>query len=75
MPINSYVAFDINSIKKLNDTIGGVSITATNDIKLYDKTIKKGQTVNLKGEYALKFIRERDKVNIDSNKKRNFNTR
>ena len=54
----------------MNDTIGGVSITATNDMKLYDKTIKKGQTVNLKGEYALKFIRERDKVNIDSNNER-----
>ncbi|MEE1280131.1 MAG: LCP family protein [Oscillospiraceae bacterium] len=60
MPINSYVAIDIKAIKILNDAVGGVNVTVAEDIELYDKKLKKGDTVNLKGEYALKYIRGRD---------------
>ncbi len=70
MPINSYLAFDINSIKVLNDTIGGVTLTVDKDIQLYDKFISKGQSVTLKGEYALRYIRGRDKTSIEANNER-----
>ncbi len=60
MPINSYIAIDINAIKILNDSIGGVSVAVEEDIDLYGKKLKKGDTVNLKGEYALGYIRGRD---------------
>lgn len=60
MPINSYIAIDLKAIKILNDSIGGVSVTVEEDIDLYGKKLKKGDTVNLKGEYALGYIRSRD---------------
>ncbi len=59
MPINSYVAVDLKAIKILNDSVGGVTVTVNEDIDLFDKKLKKGDTVNLKGEYALKYIRGR----------------
>ena len=70
MPINSYIAIDIEGIKVLNDALGGVNITATEDIDLYGMKIKKGQSATLKGEYALGYIRSRDKVSIGANNER-----
>ncbi len=70
LPINSYIAFDINTIKILNDAVGGVTITAENDIQLYDKFIEKGDSITLKGSYALKYIRGRDQTSIDANNER-----
>lgn len=70
LPINSYIAFDIATIKDLNDTIGGVKITAENDIQLYDKLIKKGESTTLKGVYALKYIRGRDQTSLEANSER-----
>lgn len=70
MPINSYLAIDINSIKRLNDAIGGVKVTISEDITLYDKILKKGETVTLKGEYALRYIRGRDAIDIEANNNR-----
>lgn len=67
MPINSYVALDLEGIKILNDTIGGVTLTVDEDIDLYDKHLKKGDTVTLKGNYALRYIRGRNKTAIDAN--------
>lgn len=67
MPINSYIAIDIDSIKVLNDTIGGVTVTVDEDTKLYDMFIKKGESATLKGAYALRYIRARDKSSIDAN--------
>ena len=70
IPINSYIAIDINSIKRLNDALGGVTVTLSEDITLYDKVLKKGQSVTLKGEYALGYIRDRDEVDIEANNDR-----
>lgn len=67
MPINSYIAIDINSIKVLNDIIGGVTVTVDEDTKLYDMFIKKGESATLKGSYALRYIRARDKTSIEAN--------
>lgn len=70
MPINSYVAIDIEGIKVLNDALGGVDVTVDEDIDIYGMKIKKGETANLKGEYALGYIRSRDSVSIDANSER-----
>lgn len=67
MPINSYLAIDINTIRKLNDSIGGVTLVIDEDIKLYDKIIKAGDKVTLEGSYAIKYIRGRDKEDIEAN--------
>lgn len=70
MPINSYVAIDVEGIKVLNDALGGVNITVTEDTNLYGLKIKKGESATLKGEYALGYIRSRDENSIESNNER-----
>ena len=70
MPINSYIAIDIEGIKVLNDSLGGVNVTSTEDIDLYGMKIKKGESAVLKGEYALGYIRLRDQTSIDANAQR-----
>lgn len=70
MPVNSYVAIDIEGIKVLNDALGGVNVTVTEDTNLYGMKIKKGQSATLKGEYALGYIRSRDQDSIEANSER-----
>lgn len=60
MPIHSYLAIDLDAIRLLNDAIGGVTVTVNEDIDLYSMHLKKGDTVTLKGSYALRYIRGRD---------------
>lgn len=70
IPINSYVAIDIEGIKVLNDALGGVTLTVDEDIDLYDKHLKKGDRVTLKGSYALRYLRMRDKHDVTANNAR-----
>ena len=70
MPINSYAAIDIEGIKVLNDALGGVRVTVNEDIDLYGKKIKKGESALLKGEYALGYIRGRDQTSLNANTER-----
>ncbi len=69
MPINSYIAFDLKAIEILNDSMGGVNIVPNRDFTLYGKQFKKGQAANLKGEYAIGYIRGRDD-SLDANNER-----
>jgi LCP family protein required for cell wall assembly len=71
IPINSYVAIDFEAVGVVNDKIGGVEITSDYDIKLSDGSmIKSGQTVTLKGEDAITYLRARDKSVLESNNDR-----
>lgn len=63
MPINSYAALDLNGIAPLNDLVGGVTVTPQETFA----TFKKGETVLLKGDQAMSFVRYRDTVKVDSN--------
>ncbi len=67
MPINSYIAIDLDSIKILNDAVGGVEVELDEDIKLWNIDAKAGDTVTLKGINVLKYIRARDEVDIEAN--------
>ena len=70
VPINSYFSFDIDAISVLNDLVGGVQVTAKQDVALKDKTIKAGETVTLYGDDAETYVRGRDIKVIDSNNNR-----
>jgi len=67
MPINSYVSIDINSIGILNDAINGVTLTIDEDINQKYFKVKKGDVVTLKGANVLRYIRARDKDDIEAN--------
>lgn len=56
IPINTFVALNLEGISKLNDCIGGVTLDCPNDFKDYSK----GETITLHGDEAEKFIRKRE---------------
>ena len=57
VPINTYVALNLDGIAALNDALGGITVTCPNDFK--DK-YKKGEQVTLSGAEAERFIRSRE---------------
>lgn len=61
VPINNYVAIDLEGVRAVTDVVGGVPLTALEDI--YDDfnrlTFAKGQKLTLKGDDALAYIRYR----------------
>ncbi len=61
VPINNYVAIDMDGVKAITNTVGGVPVTALEDVRNEngDRIIKKGQKVTLKGDTALAYIRDR----------------
>lgn len=63
LPINSYAALDLEGIAVLNDTVGGVTVTPEESFASF----KKGETVLLKGDEAMSFVRYRDTSKVDSN--------
>lgn len=56
MPVNGYVAFNLNVIEPLNGMVRGVDVTLEEDFEGY----RAGETIWLDNELAYRFIRERD---------------
>ena len=61
IPIDYYVALNMDAIPILNDGVGGVTVTVTDDFSQVDPTIAMGR-VTLMGEQALNFVRTRKDV-------------
>lgn len=59
IPIHGYAALDIGAIAALNDAVGGVDVTVTEDVAVYMPQWKVGSKVTLQGEEALYFVRHR----------------
>lgn len=58
LPIHGYCAINMGAIPLINDAVGGVEVTALEDVIKSD--IKKGQTILLKGKNAYKYLHNRD---------------
>ncbi len=67
MPIHGYVAVNMNAIQKMNDSVGGVQVTLTEDMILNGEKFPKGKTLLLSGEQAHSFVRMRDMMQEGSN--------
>lgn len=59
LPIEHYFSMNLDTIPIINDAVGGVSVTLEDDFTYFDKTMKKGETLTLKGEQALYYIWDR----------------
>ena len=70
IPINNYAAVNFDAIPVINDGIGGVNVTMTEDYTYIDKAYKKGATVVMTGIKAEKFLRYRDTTVVGSNMQR-----
>lgn len=57
VPIDKYYALNLNGLKAINDSIGGVLLKAKQDFPDYD--IKSGEVVTLKGDAAETYVRSR----------------
>ena len=60
VPIHGYFAMNMGAIAKLNDAVGGIELTAIEDIKIKNTNIKSGEKVILMGEDAFWYTKYRD---------------
>lgn len=65
--IDWYMAMDISGISRLNDLMGGVRITFTEDMTDIDPAMKAGVTLTLTGDQAEAFCRARTGVGDQTN--------
>lgn len=73
LQIDHYASISMDAVAVLNDKIGGVTLTVSDDMTVIDETLKEGATVTLKGEQALIYIRARqglaDSTNLERMKR------
>lgn len=67
LPIHGYAAVNMNSIGKLNDAVGGVTVTLPEDMKLAGEDFSSGISLKLDGDQAESFVRTRDMEKGGSN--------
>ncbi|WKY46453.1 LCP family protein [Eubacteriaceae bacterium ES3] len=65
--IDNYAIMKMDAIPILNDMVGGVTVTLTDDMTVIDPTFTEDTTVTLMGDQALKFVRQRWYVSDNSN--------
>ena len=57
--IDHYLSVTMDAVSVYNDLLGGVEVTVLDDFTGIDDTLIKGETVTLKGEHALTYVRTR----------------
>lgn len=57
--IDRYISIAMDGIPVLNDLVGGVTLEVMDDFSGIDGTLVKGETITLRGEQALTYIRAR----------------
>lgn len=65
--IDNYATLTMDAVATLNDLVGGVTLTVKDDLTPIDSTLKKGETVTLRGENALNYVRARSGLDDSSN--------
>lgn len=65
--IDYYVAMNMDGISQLNDLVGGVTVTVTDDLSALDEAMVPGATLTLTGEQAEIFVRARTGVGEGTN--------
>jgi len=70
VPIDSYLAFTMDTVPHVNDLLGGITIRLEEDLPALGPAYVKGATVTLRGAEALRFVRYRDTSLLDDNLRR-----
>lgn len=66
-PIQSYIQIPVSVVPLLNDLVGGVPVTITEDLTAADPAFTQGTTLRLNGAQAEKFVRARMELADDTN--------
>ena len=70
VPIDGYLAMDMDGIVALNEALGGVTVTLEDDFSSVDPQMVPGATVTLQGAQAETFVRGRMGVGDGTNQSR-----
>lgn len=57
--IDHYMTLTMDAVAKINDAVGGVTITLEEDFTEFDPAMEKGKEITLRGEQALYYVRQR----------------
>lgn len=60
LPLHGWCAVNLNAIEKLNNAVGGVNVTLSEDMTLGTRSYSKGENVLLTGAEAESFVRHRE---------------
>lgn len=70
VPIDEYIAMNLDGISVLNDAVGGVTVTLEEDFSGLDPTMTSGSTLTLQGEQAELYVRSRMSIGVGTNEAR-----
>lgn len=65
--IDHYVSLTMDGVALLNDLVGGVTVEVLDDFSGIDDSLVQGETVTLKGQQALTYVRSRGGLEDSSN--------
>lgn len=63
VPINTYMALDLDGISVINDSVGGIDVVSPETVGSFTE----GQSYHLEGDTAESFVRARDTEKLESN--------
>lgn len=67
MEIEHYISISMDGVAELNDLAGGVTVEVMDDFTGIDSTLIQGETVTLRGQQALTYVRTRFGLEDSSN--------
>lgn len=70
LSIDRYVSVTMDAVPVISDLVGGVEVEVKDDFSGVDETLVMGETVLLKGEHALNYVRTRYGLEDSSNSTR-----
>ena len=70
VPVDFYIALNMDGISELNDLLGGVTVTLEDDFSAIDPAMTKGTTLTLQGDQAEVFVRSRMSMSVGTNETR-----
>ena len=70
MEIDHYVSLTMDGVALLNDLVGGVTVEVLDDFSGIDDSLVQGETMTLKGQQALTYVRSRGGLEDSSNLRR-----
>lgn len=68
--IDHYMTLTMDAVGKINDLVGGVTLTLLDDFTDLDPAMEQGKEMTLKGEQALLYVRNRAELDDSSNLRR-----
>ena len=70
MPVDFYLAMNLDGIAALNDMAGGVTVTLADDFSAQDPAMAQGATLTLHGDQTEIYVRSRRNVGVGTNEAR-----